>query len=273
MQHKSWYKKGLLGMYAKKNLGYPVCIPTHLIRNNTITNYELRILAALLAYKKDRYPSAYRLSKETGICLRWVKHVLKTLIAKGLLFRTPRGSKRYNYHFGFDHKDKTKGVTYIPSGAIRSKYLDAHDFGVLAAILSFSPSFPSYECLAAMRGICRVRVWKSLRTLEDLGIIKRFKKKPKSVQYIAGWASESTYPNTKPLRFGNTSLVHGKNRYEQKMHKMNEGSEQSKLISGHSVNSNYYKNQYKIIKDSIPLGLLAAKALGKLHDEGGLWSG
>lgn len=80
--------------------------------------------------------------------------------------------------------------TMIPNRVIRSQNIDVHAKLVYACIASCGEeAFPSYEALQEWTASSRDRVWKSLRLLEQVGAIRRFKK-GKRIYYKTHWADD-----------------------------------------------------------------------------------
>lgn len=65
--------------------------------------------------------------------------------------------------------------TKVPNIVIRSEKLDVYDKAIFNCIESCNPSFPSYTTLMKWTGMSRTRVCKSLKNLEQLKVISRYK--------------------------------------------------------------------------------------------------
>jgi hypothetical protein len=74
---------------------------------------------------------------------------------------------------GRDKKEVT--FTQIPNEVIRSQRLDAFDKVVFACLCSCYPSYPSYTKLMEWSGLSRERVWKSLKRLEEVNLVWRYR--------------------------------------------------------------------------------------------------
>lgn len=93
--------------------------------------------------------------------------------------------------------------TPIPNRVLRSPNLDPYDKLIFALIASCNPSFPSYTKLMEWSGMSRERVWKSLRNLENINTISRFRK-GRSTVYVHYLTSSPDEPiGGKPVRFAN----------------------------------------------------------------------
>lgn len=71
--------------------------------------------------------------------------------------------------------------TKIENDIIYNSKIDPYAFRVYCCIKSCNPSFPSYAAIAKWTGICRDRINKSLKQLEIIGLIFRFKQGRKVV--------------------------------------------------------------------------------------------
>lgn len=80
--------------------------------------------------------------------------------------------------------------TKIPNSVLRDQRLDTYDFKILCCILSLGKrAFPSYEKLMEWVGSnTRSRISKSIKKLETLGFIVRYKL-GRSVFYVTKWTS------------------------------------------------------------------------------------
>jgi len=85
-------------------------------------------------------------------------------------------------------KKMDEPFTRVPNRLIRSLLLDVHDKMIAIAILSCGETaFPSYTALQRWAGIkSRNRIAKSIRRLEQIGILKRHKF-GKRIYYVSHW--------------------------------------------------------------------------------------
>lgn len=104
--------------------------------------------------------------------------------------------------------DRLVPYTPIPNDLIKSLRLDVYDKVIFMIIASLSPSFPSYSKIAEWSGIKkRDRIAKSLKNLERIGIITRYKKGRK-IYYETHWDEKHTAPKGAELvTYGNQSTV------------------------------------------------------------------
>lgn len=102
----------------------------------------------------------------------------------------------------FKKRDGTpEPFSQIPTRVIRSPYLDAFDVRIFCCISSCGDNaFPGYKALGRWTGFSRDRIWKSLRTLEEHGCIRRYKRGP-SVHYRIHWSDEPPPTDSVPIKF------------------------------------------------------------------------
>lgn len=126
--------------------------------------------------------------------------------------------------------------TRMPNRLLRSKKLDSVEKIVWALIESCFPSFPSYDALMEWSGASRGKIWSSLRRLESLGVISRYKYGRKVVY--------STFVTALPERFSTLEPVHYMN---PTVHQVNPTSSPDELLPVHQVNpkKNKEKEQLK----------------------------
>lgn len=77
----------------------------------------------------------------------------------------------------------------IPNRVLLSKELDAYEKVIFCLIaMCGKEAFPSYPRLMEWSGMSRDKVWKSLKTLEKMNLIQRFRKQGK-IYYVTWWSS------------------------------------------------------------------------------------
>lgn len=96
--------------------------------------------------------------------------------------------------------------TKVPNSAIDDVRLGAFEIAVLAVLLRYNPSFPSYKKIARHLRLSRDTIWKTLRNLEEFGYITKFKRNGKSTIY----GFKTHLIGNRPVRQADyTSLLHG----------------------------------------------------------------
>lgn len=111
----------------------------------------------------------------------------------------------------FSKGGKQIPFTMVPKQFVGKAELDGYDKAILTEILSLSPSFPSYEYLMQETKWSRNRVMKSIRKLESLKLIQRFKRS-RGILYVTQWddAYDPSHPDQ--LKFGQKRTGQGRNR-------------------------------------------------------------
>lgn len=92
-----------------------------------------------------------------------------------------------------------KQFVAYPMEVVRSKNLTCEDKTVFLVILSFNPSFPSYDKLCELAGMSRNRLLKSLKNLEERRLIKRIKD-GRRITYLP-YCRENEIPDGQVVQF------------------------------------------------------------------------